>query len=146
MDIKTKEMYSEIYSILEIMEEEYVKKIPKSLYDLIKENRLETYNPVYNPEENLADQRMSKDTASLLVLLKLNYWCENEAEKEEIRSALKKNSEDQARIMREKYSSANMFKQFKHEEKNVKIEENNIVKYEKEGFFQKFFKKIFGKK
>ena len=146
MDIKTKEMYSEIYSILEIMKEEYVKKIPKNLYDLIKENRLDTYNPIYNPEENLADQKMSKETAALLVLLKLNYWCENETEKEEIREALKKNSIEQARIMREKYSSANMFKQFNNPSEKVVEKENNIVKYEKEGFFKKFFNKIFGKK
>lgn len=32
MDIKTKEVYSEVYSILNIMEEEYVNKIPKKLY------------------------------------------------------------------------------------------------------------------
>ena len=144
MDIKTKEMYSEIYSILGLMEEKYVEKIPENLYNLIKDNRIESYNPVYNPSESLINQNIKKETATMLVLLKLNYWCDSEEEKNEIRELLKKNSREQERIMRAKYSSENMFKHLKKDDENTqkipKIE--NVIETEKSGFIKNISKKI----
>ena len=37
MDIKTKETYSEVYSILNLLGESYITKLPKSLYNMIIE-------------------------------------------------------------------------------------------------------------
>ena len=37
MDIKTKETYSEVYSILNMLGENYITKIPSKLYQMIKE-------------------------------------------------------------------------------------------------------------
>lgn len=144
MDLKTKEMYSEVYSILKIMDEKYVKRLPESLYELIKNNRLETYNPTYAPSENIVNQNISKETATMLILLKLNYWCDSEDEKEEIRASLKHNSDEHSRMMREKYSSANIFKQINESKPQAEIEEKKeeIVKYKEEGVFKKILNKI----
>lgn len=145
MDIKTKEMYSEIYSILGLMEEKYVNRLPAKLYNLIQDNRLENYNPVYDPLESLANQNIKKETATMLVLLKLNYWCDSEEEKDEIREALKKNSENLEKIMREQYSSANMFKHLNREnevQENVEKTKNEMTEYSEEGFFKKLLRKI----
>ncbi len=145
MDIKTKEMYSEVYSILSLMDEKYVKKIPIKLFELIKNNKLESYNPVYDPNESLYNQKVKKETVSMLILLKLNYWCKNENEKEEIRNAIKMNSERQRKIMSEKYSSENMFKQINEKRAQMTstiTQTSEIIEYKEESFFTKIIKKI----
>ena len=142
MDVKTKEMYSEVYGIINLMSEEYIKRIPQKLYELIKNNRLETYTPVYDTRKTLAEQNITKDTATMLVLLKLNYWCDSEEEKDEIRKALELNSERHRKIISDAYSSENMFRRI-NREAEVKEEENtSMVECNEEGFFKKIFKKI----
>jgi len=146
MNKKAKIMYSEIYNILNIMSEEYVKRIPNNLYELIKNNRLEGYNPTYNTNDSIVNQKMSKDTASMLVLLKLNYWCDNEEEKKRIEALLKDNSDKHKNIMREMYSSENMFKKINEEREKMKVKDETkdelIVIKEEKSFFKKFLNKI----
>ena len=48
MVITTKEMYSEVYSILKILGKEYMEKLPKTILKIIIESREENYNPKYD--------------------------------------------------------------------------------------------------
>ena len=144
MDIKTKEVYSEVYSILNIMEEEYVNKIPKKLYDLIKSNRLETYNPVYDADKSLIEQNVKRETLAMLALLELNYWIETKEEKDEFMAMLQQNSLKKENKTREMYSSDNIFKKINEarEKEKIKEEETTIdVAKEEKGFFRRIFKK-----
>lgn len=154
MDKKTKEMYSEVYSILNLMEEKYIRMLPKKLYELIKNNRLESYNPIYTASKSLVEQNIKRETAVMLVLLKLNYWCETENEKNVIKGKLKVNSEKHEKAMREQYSSENMFRRINEAREATKIEisdvenmqkeTNKMVEYKKESLFNKIYKKIIG--
>lgn len=150
MDIKTKEVYSEVYSILNIMEEEYVNKIPKKLYDLIKSNRLETYNPVYDADKSLIEQNVKRETLAMLALLELNYWIETKEEKDEFMAMLQQNSLKKENKTREMYSSDNIFKKINEAREKEKIKEEDIEKAEEttidvakeeKGFFKRIFKK-----
>ena len=76
-------VYSEVYEILNILGEQYIKKIPEKLYKLIEDNRLKNYSPVYDINEPLAQQKISKNTAAFICMLHYNYWCADEKEKDD---------------------------------------------------------------
>ena len=59
MDIKTKETYSEVYSILNLLGESYITKLPKSLYNMIIEEKLNEYNPKYSSSIALEQQNIT---------------------------------------------------------------------------------------
>ena len=150
MDRKTKEMYSEVYSILKLLDEKYVKKLPVKLYDLIEKNRLEDYNPIYNPSESLLNQNIKRETLAMLALFELKYWLETDEEKNEFKACLKRNSEEKSRKMRERYSSENIFKQLNEAREGSQVVENDIEKVvedtekineNKKSLFQKIFRK-----
>ncbi|MBO5142445.1 MAG: hypothetical protein J6C46_05530 [Clostridia bacterium] len=90
MNIEDKKMYSEVYSILNLLGEEYINKIPKKIINFVRKNRMNTYTPKYSFEEDLDKQNIKKDSLALIALLNFKYWTENEKEKREIYSLLKK--------------------------------------------------------
>ena len=75
MNVQTQEMYSEVYSILNLLGESYIKKLPVSLFNMIKEERREDYNPKYDSKINLEQQNIKRETLSMIALFHLNYWC-----------------------------------------------------------------------
>ena len=81
MNIETKEIYSELYQILNLLGAQYIDKLPKSLVNMLEEKRDINYNPKYIDDLPLLKQNIRKETISIIVLLHLNYWCENEDEK-----------------------------------------------------------------
>ena len=94
MDQKTKEMYSEVYSILNMLEDDYINKLPSSLANMIKEEKIASYNPQYDVTVSLDKQNIKRETLSMIALLHLNYWCKSEEEKEELRNLFKYNEEN----------------------------------------------------
>ena len=138
------ESYAEILTILSYMETEYKKKIPKKLTDFFERNSAKDYELDIDLAIPLKDQKLKNKTLSLLAMLNLNYWCENEEEKQEL---IKKYSENEKRYqeeLREKYNPDNIFKkrnQEKSVEENIEKEEVAIVEY-KESIFKKIINKI----
>lgn len=65
--------YSEILEILELMEEEDVKKVPQKLIDIFEKNALPTYEKHFDVNKPLAEQDVSPKTAALIAMLTLNY-------------------------------------------------------------------------
>lgn len=80
--------YSEVYNVLEMYGSEYINKLPKQLYLIIKEKRNLEYNPKYEIKKPLYMQDISKEALALLTFFFLDYWCESETEKEEIEKYL----------------------------------------------------------
>lgn len=76
--------YAEVDEILSFMEDVYIDKIPKKLRELFKNERLEDYKPNINPKIPLDEQKLQKKTFSILAMLNLNYWCEDEKEKQDL--------------------------------------------------------------
>lgn len=109
MNNKTKEIYSEVYSILHSMDKKYIEKIPTKILKTIEKNRLEEYNPTYNFKENLLNQNVKRETIALLTLLRLKCWTDNEEEKAKLNAILKNNSEKNSRKMKERFSATNLF-------------------------------------
>lgn len=140
MNIETKEIYSELYQVLKLLGNEYIDKLPKSLFNMIEEKRNMHYNPKYTENIPLNKQNIKKETISILALLHLNYWCENEKEKYELNQILKNNEIRHQDELRKKYNGDNIFK--KHGQENMIKNEVNLVEYKKESIFKRFIKKV----
>lgn len=142
MNTKTKEMYSEVYGILEVLGEKYINKLPKELYELIKKCKLETYSPKYDIETISEDKSIKRETLSMIALFHLNYWCDTE-EKQELKNLFKRNDEKNFALKRMNYNLSNILQN--QDIENEKVTETSIVKVEKENLFLKIIKKLFSK-
>ena len=60
---------------------------------MLEEKRNNNYNPVYTEEMILKQQNMKKETISMISLLYISYWCENEEELKELKKKIKENEQ-----------------------------------------------------
>lgn len=101
--------YAEMLEILSFTDESLVKKLPNKLINIFKENALSTYEKHLDSSIPLEDQEISQKTAALIALLSLNYWCETEEEKNELKAILAENDRLKEQELREKYNPDNIF-------------------------------------
>lgn len=113
--------YSEVYSFLEAIGEEYMDKVPRKIYNHIKENRDMKYTPIYKKEQRIAESEISKEALALIAGLNLQYWCEDEKEREKLKECYATNAKKEDRSYYE-----NLFP-----EKPEKKEEKRLVQYNK---------------
>ena len=149
---RTKEVYSEVNSFLNLLLEEDRIKIPLKLRKLINDERLKDYNPQYSFEKPIDEQEISDEALAMIALLHINYWCNDNEEKERINNILKNNEDKYQAELREKYNPDNLFEkitkdqnEFCNNEINNNLNNNLPVEYKKT-FYQKiigFFKRIF---
>lgn len=144
MKVETKEIYSEVYQILNLLGTEYTEKLPATLMNMLNEKRAINYNPQYTEDLPLNEQNIRKETMAIIVLLYLNYWCEDENEVAEINNILKNNEEKYQLELRERYNPDNIFKKQKQETKNVEEQianETAMIPYKK-SIFARIINKI----
>ena len=139
MNRKTKEIYSEVYQVLNFLGNEYIDKLPKSLVNMLEKNRDINYEPKYTEDIPLNKQNIKKETISIIALLHLNYWCENENEKFELKQIFKNNEDMYENELRKKYNPDNIFK--KHVQEKIIKNEVALVEY-KESIFKRLINKI----
>ena len=142
MDIKTKEIYSEVYGILNMLGNNYIMKLPSSLYQMIEEEKSNEYNPKYDSEVALEEQNIRRESISMIALFHLNYWCSSNEEKENLKTIFKDNETKYQTELRRKYNPDNLFKRQSSEQKEFSItKEVAMVEY-KESILKKFINKI----
>lgn len=140
-------VFSEVNSLLYELGEEYIRRIPEKLMELIDENKDDEYNPKYNIDENLMQQGMAKESLSLFALIDVNYWCTNE-EKEDIAKQLNNNLKRIQEEEKKKYSIDKMFNQnrmSKNEEIKedaIRDTENALMIIKEQKWYQRMFDKI----
>ena len=124
--------YAEIDEILNLLEDDYREMVPKKVRDFFKEEKMKDYHPEIDIEKPLIEQNLKRETMVLLAILNLNYWCENEEEKQSFFDELDKNEKEKNEL-EEKYNPDNLFKK-----KQDESTENNlqIIEYKKPNFIQ----------
>ena len=75
------QVYSEVYAVLSALGGEYIRKIPQKVLDVIAEKRDKSYERYINEDIPLEEQNLSKEAIAMLASLKLDCWCETQAEK-----------------------------------------------------------------
>jgi len=134
--------YAEVDAILELLEDEYKKRVPNKIRDFFREEKAEDYNPRIDVQKSLLEQNLQRETFVLLTILELNYWCNSEEEKKELLKELNENEEQAKKELYEKYNPDNIFKN-KNEEKDEKQEELALVEYKEKNIFKKIIDKIY---
>ena len=134
----------EVEYILKKLDDEYVRKIPKEIWDYIEENKDKNYIYNYDESKTLAQQKLSIDTISILTYINMEYLLD-EKDKKEMEELLRKDYII-AEEKKGKYNSDDIFKN-KSRANLSEQEENNLpieVKIEKwyDKIFE-FLRKIF---
>ena len=126
MVITTKEMYSEVHSILKILGKEYMEKLPKTILKIIIESREENYNPKYDLSIPLKNQDINRKSIAMITLLHYNYWCETQEEKSKLKKMLEENEEKYQKEIKEKYSNDKIFNN-KNIENKIEEKQGRII-------------------
>ena len=142
--------YSEIYEILNLMEDEDKERVPQEVRNFFEEQRMKEYKPKIRTDIPLTEQNLRRETLVLLTILVINYWCDSEEEKQSFIDELGKNEKIKMKLQ-EKYNPDNLFKNRKKTKEDIvmeQVENVEIIQY-KENLFtklKKWFEKIFNKK
>lgn len=128
--------YAEVLEILDNMDSTYVNKIPEKFRIFLKDNASKNYKKHIEVSKELQGQVLSPKTLSILALINLKFWVENEEHKQKLLARYQEND----RKKMEKLSKAidkNDYKIFdKVKEKEV-YEETALV-VEKKSIFRRF--------
>lgn len=132
------QIYTEVYSILELLGKQYINKIPKSLYNMIQSNVIDVNNLKYKSLKEINKNNIHKESLSMIALIHSNYWCESQEEKDNLESIFINNFVKNENEKREKFNPDNIFTT---EDCAQETENANIVVY-KEPLWKKIINKI----
>ena len=87
-------MLSEVYAVVMASGQEYIDLIPDEILEFIAQKKDAYYTPLIDEDKSLDEQGFEKETIAMIAMLKLNYWCQNEQEKEELLNHLETNEQE----------------------------------------------------
>ena len=133
-------VYSEVYAVLSLMELQYIDKIPNQLMELVRSEKNEKYAPNIKIDIPLDEQGLQRKTLAFLAMLNLNYWCENEKEKQELLEMYSENDRIAETELQEIYNPENIFHKKKQEKINSdeKQENKQMIESEEKSILKKF--------
>ncbi|MDO5555592.1 MAG: hypothetical protein Q4G09_02760 [Clostridia bacterium] len=136
--------YAEVDKILSLMESKYVEKIPKRMRELFKNEKLNGYEPTINAKIPLDEQNLQRKTLSILAMLNINYWCEDENEKKELIALYAENDKKREEELRKKYNPDNLFMKREQiiENNEVKQEKTQLIEYKEQNIFKRIINRI----
>ncbi len=141
MKSESRVAYAEIEEILRYMPKIYVDRIPTKLKEFFYQERDENHSFKYDISKKLYDQNITKKTRTLLAMLKLNYWCVSEEERNSLKDKFTKNEENRQKYLSEKYNVDNLFEKNTSEVK-YNLQHLELAEYEEKGTFIKILEQI----
>ncbi len=134
--------YAEIDEILNLLEKQYREKVPEKVRIFLKEEKMPDYTPTIDVNIPLIQQNLKRETIVLLAILNINYWCENEDEKQFFLNELAKNEEEKKKL-KEKYNPDNLFKNKQEKLIDESMQTGQeLIEYKETNFISKLLKKI----
>ena len=129
-DIVFKNSLKEVYDILKNTENDLVIKIPSSFINFIKENMNKDYVTNIQPNVNINQQPLLKETEAILSLIYQTYWADPSEKKD-------------FNLIKEDYPKEDIYKIFEKRKKaNISYEPTSLIPIKKENFIIKFFRNI----
>ena len=143
VSINTRKAYSEIDEFLGLLSEEQRNKIPKKLREFFKEEKDQEYKKGINPNIAIKNQDLKEETLGIIALLNLQYWCEDENEKQRLKEVYAKNEQVYQEMLQVAFNPDDIFKKkTSNAEKELEqVENTQIVEY-KEPMIKKIFNRI----
>lgn len=138
-NIKYAKAYTEVLEIIKYLQKDEYIKIPINILDHFKNNMDKNYKFDINPEIDLLEQNISKESFAIIICLFTDYFA-TDKQKEILKNLLKRNQEKRDTELRKKYNQNDIFKNKK--EKNENLQESVALVEYKESMFIKIFNKI----
>ena len=138
LSVNTRQAYTEIDNFIELLDEYNRNKVPKKLREYFKKEKDNTYTKTINPNIPIKKQSLKEETLALIAMLNLQYWCEDENEKEKLKNIYNENEIRHQEELKEKYNPDNLFKdKIKTNVEGIEHEQTDMVQYRKENIFSK---------
>lgn len=140
VSINTRKAYSEIDEFIELLSDEYRNKIPQKLREFFKEERDQDYKKGINPKIPIKNQDLKEETLGIIALLNLQYWCEDENEKQRLKEVYAKNEKAYQEILQVAFNPDDIFKKRTQaiENEQVEVENKQMITY-KESIIKRIF-------
>ena len=142
MDKSVMIAYTEVDTILDLMDEEYQKKIPEKLRNLISKNKLNNYNVMIDSNIPLTEQNISRKALAILAVLNYNYWCDGKEKQKELMQKYMNNEKIKQQKIRKQYDSNNLFNNKNSNNNDENIEKQLIIYNKKDSLLIKIINKI----
>lgn len=152
VSMNTRQAYSEIDEFLSLLTKEQINKIPLKLRDLFKEEKDKEYKKQIYSEIPIKDQNLKRETLAIIAMLNLQYWCEDEKEKERLRKIYAQNEKIYQETLQIEFNPDNIFKNrqdISRDFNNTDTGSTAIIEFKEKSFLKKIFdkiKKIFNRK
>ena len=148
ISIATRQAYTEIDNFIELLDEYNKNKIPQKLREYFKKEKDGEYIKNINPNQPIKEQNLKEETLALIAMLNLQYWCEDENEKQRLKAIYAENERKYQDELREKYNPDNLFKNKQKVVKTDNVQETALMEYKEDTIFKKikrFILKFFRK-
>ena len=144
LSVNTRQAYTEIDNFIELLDEYNRNKVPKKLREYFKKEKDNTYTKIIDPNISIKEQNLKEETLALIAMLNLQYWCEDEEEKQRLKKIYSDNEIKHQQKLREMYNPDDVFKTKNTEVKNELNNTNDelaVIEY-KESFLNRVISKI----
>lgn len=78
--------YREINIMLDLLGEPFKQRLPKTMIPFFNEHEDKNYNPKITLSKEGFSENIQTDTYVLMSMMYINYWCENEEEKDNLKN------------------------------------------------------------
>lgn len=141
VSINTRKAYSEIDEFLELLSDEQRNKIPQKLREFFKEEKDQEYKKGIDPNIAIKNQNLKEETLGIIALLNLQYWCEDENEKQRLKDVYARNEQVYQEMLQVTFNPDDIFEKRISNEKKEQEENTQIVEY-KEPIIKRIFNRI----
>ena len=141
MSLSTRQAYSEVTEFLSLLDEEQINKVPKQLRELFEEEKDHSYKKAIDPNKPIKEQNLMEETLAIIALLNLEYWCEDEQEKEKLRKIYSNNEKTYEEVFQIAFDPDKIFNKSPEISDSYNQETSSVIPY-KESFVKKIINKI----
>lgn len=143
VSVRTRQAYSEIDEFLGLLSDEQRNKVPQKLREFFREEKDENYIKGISPTEPIKNQNLKEETLGIIALLNLQYWCEDENEKQRLKEVYAKNEQVYQEMLQVSFNPDDIFKKRTSnvEKEQEQSENTQLVEY-KEPIIKRIFNKI----
>lgn len=144
-------VYSEVYSVLNLLDENDLRRIPEDILFFIKANMSEDVDYM-DKNQSLDEIKITRDAEDMLMLLTYHYLCDD-TEKVDMNKAMEENEKIHQAELKEKYNPDNVFNNVKSSDtqsnrgntsSNNSTNESVDIIVTKESFISKIINKLKG--
>jgi len=144
VSLTTRQAYSEIDEFLGLLTEEQREKIPRKLREFFREEKDNNYIKGIRTDIPVKEQNFKEETLAIIALLNLQYWCQDEDEKQRLKSIYANNEKVYQEMLQVKFNPDDIFKKRNMPKEDEITEQTNsvaMVEY-KESIIKRIINKI----